>query len=298
MKHTPAVRFLDFFRPVSAWSASRVRTHVAGGPPSACVLLDVRERNEFAVSHIPGAMGIPLVELPLRLGELPANRTVIPYCAAGFRSRAAAGVLKRAGFADVHPLSGGLAAWNGMRTRRFPSSKALVLSGNETLEVLIAMAWLMEDGARLFYDGAAQLVSDPYTRWAFQKLAGDERYHQRALEDLYRSVFLTALPRGFPYNVLTDWDEGLMEGGLPLASALQRVKDQPVADTVELAAALEANAYDLHRVLARQARDRSARRVFDRLSGVERKHAAHMLELFADLNSGRTRKPGRGPGKG
>jgi ArsR family transcriptional regulator len=43
-------------------------------------LIDVRPGGEFAAGHIPGAVNIPLDELPRRLDELPADRTVIAYC--------------------------------------------------------------------------------------------------------------------------------------------------------------------------------------------------------------------------
>ncbi|CAL9440011.1 hypothetical protein SUDANB95_02213 [Actinosynnema sp. ALI-1.44] len=43
-------------------------------------VLDVRPAAEFAAGHIPGALGIPLEELPDRLAELPADQEVIAYC--------------------------------------------------------------------------------------------------------------------------------------------------------------------------------------------------------------------------
>ncbi len=52
---------------------ARIRT---GGT----VLLDVRPAAEYAAGHIPGAIGIPLDELPDRLAELPAGTDVVAYC--------------------------------------------------------------------------------------------------------------------------------------------------------------------------------------------------------------------------
>ncbi len=43
-------------------------------------LIDVRPGEEFAAGHIPGAVNIPLDELPRRLGELPADRAIVAYC--------------------------------------------------------------------------------------------------------------------------------------------------------------------------------------------------------------------------
>lgn len=44
------------------------------------VVLDVRPAAEFAASHLPGAISIPVEELTDRLGELPADREIVAYC--------------------------------------------------------------------------------------------------------------------------------------------------------------------------------------------------------------------------
>ncbi|MGH3843806.1 MAG: ArsR/SmtB family transcription factor [Pseudonocardiaceae bacterium] len=44
------------------------------------VVLDVRPVVEYAGGHIPGALSIPVDELPRRLAELPADRPIVAYC--------------------------------------------------------------------------------------------------------------------------------------------------------------------------------------------------------------------------
>jgi 3-mercaptopyruvate sulfurtransferase SseA len=44
------------------------------------LFLDVRPASAYAVEHIPGALNIPLNELPQRLNELDAQRPIITYC--------------------------------------------------------------------------------------------------------------------------------------------------------------------------------------------------------------------------
>jgi rhodanese-related sulfurtransferase/DNA-binding MarR family transcriptional regulator len=44
------------------------------------VLLDVRPEQEYQAGHIPGALSIPLGDLPRRLRELPARKEVVAYC--------------------------------------------------------------------------------------------------------------------------------------------------------------------------------------------------------------------------
>jgi 3-mercaptopyruvate sulfurtransferase SseA len=44
------------------------------------IFLDVRDAESYQSSHIPGALSIPLNELPNRLGELDPNAWIITYC--------------------------------------------------------------------------------------------------------------------------------------------------------------------------------------------------------------------------
>jgi glyoxylase-like metal-dependent hydrolase (beta-lactamase superfamily II)/rhodanese-related sulfurtransferase len=83
------------------------RSAAAGGP----IVLDVRAPGERAQKAIPGSLGIPLSELPGRLGELPKDQPILVHCAGGYRSSIAASLLKRAGFTKVSEIAGGLAAW-------------------------------------------------------------------------------------------------------------------------------------------------------------------------------------------
>jgi hypothetical protein len=43
--------------------------------------IDVRPRDQFEQGHIPGAINIPLSELPARWTDLPVKKFLITYCA-------------------------------------------------------------------------------------------------------------------------------------------------------------------------------------------------------------------------
>ena len=45
------------------------------------VWIDVRSKDQFEISHIPGAINIPLAELPTRWKDLPLGKFLITYCA-------------------------------------------------------------------------------------------------------------------------------------------------------------------------------------------------------------------------
>jgi len=75
------------------------------------VLLDVREPWEWNLCRLPGAILIPMRELPTRLQELNKDVETVVICHHGVRSFHAARYLETTGFSDVVNLSGGVAAW-------------------------------------------------------------------------------------------------------------------------------------------------------------------------------------------
>ena len=75
------------------------------------VALDVREPDEYARSHVDGAVHVPLGELEGRLGELPRGGALLVYCGHGERASTGASILERAGFEPVLNLRGGFGAW-------------------------------------------------------------------------------------------------------------------------------------------------------------------------------------------
>ena len=77
----------------------------------ACVLVDVREDNEWSGGHIPGAVHAPLSRFPEAAAQLPKDKSVIFYCQGGVRSKRALGMAKDCGLNAEGHLGGGIAAW-------------------------------------------------------------------------------------------------------------------------------------------------------------------------------------------
>ena len=73
-------------------------------------VLDVREPDEYVAGHVRGAAPVPLAHLHRRLGVLPKGEPVYVICASGNRSRAAASLLRAAGF-DAISVAGGTVGW-------------------------------------------------------------------------------------------------------------------------------------------------------------------------------------------
>ena len=102
-------------------------------------ILDVREPDEWAAGHAPGAIHIPLGELPDRLSELAelaelsdvladsGGGTVAVTCRGGGRSSRAVAWLTEQGYA-VANLDGGMKAWQA-------AGKPMVADGDAAPQV-------------------------------------------------------------------------------------------------------------------------------------------------------------------
>jgi len=78
----------------------------------ALVILDLRPRVEYEAGHIPGAVSIPLDELPARLGSLAPGREIVAYCRGPYCVLAPQGVdLLRSRGRPARRLEDGLPEW-------------------------------------------------------------------------------------------------------------------------------------------------------------------------------------------
>ena len=95
-------------RIVEVAAATAIAARGVGGP----VFLDVREKNEWNLFRIPGAVHIPIGTLAAEASaRVPRDRDVIVYCNKGNRSILATDQLRAMGFARVRSLIGGATAW-------------------------------------------------------------------------------------------------------------------------------------------------------------------------------------------
>ncbi len=76
------------------------------------VFLDVRERNEWNLGHLPNAIHIPRGSMETKIEALvPRETHLIIYCQSGNRSAFAAATLQEMGYEDVVSMSQGIAGW-------------------------------------------------------------------------------------------------------------------------------------------------------------------------------------------
>ncbi|MFM7142375.1 MAG: rhodanese-like domain-containing protein [Alphaproteobacteria bacterium] len=91
-------------------SARDLHERLASSEPP--VVLDVREPAEIAIARMPGALEIPMNDVPGRFDEIPADRDVVVVCHHGMRSAQVASFLADRGHARVLNLAGGIDAWS------------------------------------------------------------------------------------------------------------------------------------------------------------------------------------------
>jgi phage shock protein E len=79
---------------------------------NGAVVLDVRSHGEFVGGHIKNSVNIPLDQLSNGTKKIKdKNKVILTCCASGMRSGVAKGVLKSAGFNNVHNAG----AWTSLR---------------------------------------------------------------------------------------------------------------------------------------------------------------------------------------
>jgi rhodanese-related sulfurtransferase len=86
------------------------------------LLVDVREDNEWAKGHLPGAvhLGKGIIERDIEQRVPDTNARVILYCGGGFRSALVADNLQKMGYTNVESMDGG---WKGWLEAGLPTAK-------------------------------------------------------------------------------------------------------------------------------------------------------------------------------
>jgi rhodanese-related sulfurtransferase len=103
-----------------AWPASgsvddiafdEVRQRVAAG---TITLIDVREPDEYAAGHVPGAVNVPMSRFnPAALPAASSEKPVVVMCETGYRSGKVEAFLAKNGREDVRNFKGSMHEWTG-----------------------------------------------------------------------------------------------------------------------------------------------------------------------------------------
>ena len=263
---------------VNTLSADEVKGILDADAQGGHILLDVRQPEEYAAGHIPGARLIPLGELEERVGEIREDRPIITYCRSGRRGLGASVLLCGLGFRDVYNMVGGTGAWQHELVRGRPDEGMDLLAEVPGPVEALLLAFRMEKGSWDFYSkvgerlkGKSQVVTNlvnmevDHMKWIYKELV---RYRG---EDLP------------PLETLTEEASGeRMEAGVSVNEALLRFEGEVKDDleVIEAALEMECKAYDLYRRMADAVADEETAQLFGRLAGAER---GHIRQLSGEL---------------
>ncbi len=75
------------------------------------LVIDVRTQRERQQKRIAGSLSMPLNHLVENIGKIPKDRSLLVYCAGGYRSSIAASLLQRNGYERVSEIAGGIVSW-------------------------------------------------------------------------------------------------------------------------------------------------------------------------------------------
>ncbi|HAR45175.1 MAG TPA: hypothetical protein DCS42_04475 [Nitrospiraceae bacterium] len=198
------------------------------------------------------------------------------------RSRAAASMLATLGFTNVSSMEGGINAWEGLRAAGPPETGMAHFPDGASPEVLLALAWLLEEGSRRFYAELSGSVDDKEAQKLFGDLATAEKHHEESLANLYTKLSGKEAKADFHRALIPNGtSEDIMEGGMSVTEGLSWAKGKGVRDVLELAISLEANAYDLYIKMDRNMGENAkARDVFSMLMLEEKQHLSRLASLL------------------
>ncbi len=200
------------------------------------------------------------------------------------RSRAAASILMGAGFQDVHSMEGGIRAWDGLTAEGIPESGMAFFYPATRPEEMIALAWLLEDGTRKFYESLSQMMEHQEARSLFQILMRSEENHKTALWKLFEEISGKTNGSEFPDKFIPKEVEGdVMEGGMLVHEALNWSKGKDLKDILELCLSLETNSYDLYLKMEQKVANGSTKQVFTILSEEEKNHLDRLISIFQKI---------------
>ena len=262
-------------------NASELRQYMARRSGQDYLLVDVRQPDEYAQGHIPGAILMPLGEVPARMHELPVEKDLVFYCRSGKRSQGAAIFVSSRPYttSTVFNLTGGILSWDGQLLPHVPQLKIFDLSRPEREVLLQAMD--LERGAERFYNAVRLRCGGLPWADALASLAGAEEAHARLIYRFWAEGQKEPLDFETVYAGLNG---DILEGGFPLAQLMDTLENQPIPlprAVLEMALTVEYAADDLYRNLAHQFRGEKMEEVCETVAEAEKEHMRFVAKVLS-----------------
>lgn len=261
-----------------------VRSYMAAHQEKDYLLIDVRQPEEYAEGHIPGARHLPIMELVPRLFELPGERDLFFYCRSGGRSSAAAVLALEEAVceAKIYNVSGGMLAWDGRSIEGVPRWHLFDTVATTGERLLLAMD--LERGAQRFYAYVGERFETAPFAATFARLAKAEVAHAKTIYKFWQQE--TGGATAFD-SLYEEMKGEILEGGAELESVLDEVSrlgDSACLPLVEMALGIEYAAYDLYRTMADSGQDAGVEEAFMKLAQAEKAHMESLVKALALCN--------------
>ncbi len=191
-------------------------------------------------------------------------------------------MLSGKGFDQVINMSGGIKAWND-RVAFGPEEQGLdLLTGNESLEETLIIAYSLEAGLRDFYLTMIDKVAADEVKSLFRKLSDIEVIHQNRILKEYIQITGKDIDRD---TFESGRVEKVVEGGLTTDEYINLFKPDwnTSSDVVDLAMSIEAQALDLYTRAANRSTDEGSRGAMKQIAEEERSHLEQLAKLMDAL---------------
>lgn len=183
------------------------------------------------------------------------------------------------GFKQVINVSGGIKAWDDPVAFGSEELGLDLLTGNESIEETLIIAYALEAGLQDFYVSMIDKVAADEVKSLFRKLSDIEVIHQNRILEEYIQITGKEIDRD---TFESGQVEKAVEGGLTTDEYIRLFKPDlnVLSDIVDLAMSIEAQALDLYTRLANRTTDERSQGAMKTIAEEERVHLKHLAKLL------------------
>jgi rubrerythrin len=191
-------------------------------------------------------------------------------------------MLSGKGFDQVINVSGGIKAWNDPVAFGSEELGLDLLTGNESIEETLIIAYSLEAGLQDFYVAMIDKVTGDEVKSLFRKLSDIEVIHQNRILEEYVQITGKQIDRD---AFESEQVEQAVEGGLTTDEYIKLFKPDlnVLSDIVDLAMSIEAQALDLYTRAANRTTDERSQGAMKKIAEEERVHLEHLGKLLDTL---------------
>jgi sulfur-carrier protein adenylyltransferase/sulfurtransferase len=187
-------------------------------------------------------------------------------------------LLSGRGFKEVYNLSGGIMAWNGLKAEGPVELNLDMISGDETPEQIIRLAYGMEESLGAFYRAVETQTEDDELARLLEMLITVEDKHKQYLFELYKTLEPSVASVD---SFEAEASSTVMEGGFNTDDFFKQNEKflSDVPSLLDLSMMLETQALDLYLRFADKSENQETKDVLHKIGDEEKGHLAALGKL-------------------